>query len=164
MSLSYINARILTQLKSITGYKKLKITSNKKAKLDGGPRGGSSSAARPTGETVYGQATYAVKGAFWYFIGFDGYTKWNDELARPVQLDHRDVRLQVGVGAARRTPCRRPSRLASLGPDDRHVRPDPARPTPATPVPPRRAWPRRRSPARRSCWRCSSSRSPSGRS
>src|SRR4029079_14865007 len=37
VSLSYINARILTQLKSITGYKKLKVMSNKKAKLDGLP-------------------------------------------------------------------------------------------------------------------------------
>ena len=80
VSLSYINARILTQLKSITGYKKLKVTSNKKAKLDGLPARRIEFRGTSNGETIYGQATYAVKGAFWYFIGFDSYTKWNDEL------------------------------------------------------------------------------------
>lgn len=80
VSLSYINARILTQLKSITGYKKLKVTSNKKAKLDGRPARRIEFRGTSNGEKIYGQATYAVKGAFWYFIGFDSYTKWNDEL------------------------------------------------------------------------------------
>ncbi len=80
VSLSYINKRILTQLKSITGYKKLKVTSNKKARLDGRPARRIEFRGTSNGETVYGQAIYAVKGAFWYFIGFDSYTKWNDEL------------------------------------------------------------------------------------
>ena len=80
VSLSYINARILSPLKSITGYKKLKVTSNKKAKLDGRPARRIEFRGTSNGETVYGQATYAVKGAFWYFIGFDSYTKWNDDL------------------------------------------------------------------------------------
>jgi hypothetical protein len=80
VSLSYINSRILTQLKTITGYKKLKVMSNKKAKLDGRPARRIEFRGTSNGEKVYGQAIYAVKGAFWYFIGFDSYTKWNDEL------------------------------------------------------------------------------------
>ena len=80
VSLAYINSHILSQLKSITNYKKLKVTSNKKAKLDGRPARRIEFRGTSNGETIYGQAIYAVKGAFWYFIGFDSYTKWNREL------------------------------------------------------------------------------------
>ena len=78
-SLSYINKRLLTQLRSITDYKKLKVTSNKKARLDGVPARRIEFRGTSNGETVYGQAVFSVKGSFWYFIGFDSYAKWNDE-------------------------------------------------------------------------------------
>jgi hypothetical protein len=78
-SLSYINSHILPQLKSITGYKKLKVTSNKKAKLDGSPARRIEFRGTSEGEPVYGQAVFANKGPFWYFVGFDSYKKWSDE-------------------------------------------------------------------------------------
>jgi hypothetical protein len=78
-SLAFINSQILTQLKSITNYKKLKITSNKKTKLDGVPARRIEFRGTNQGETVYGQAVFANKGAFWYFIGSDSYDKWSDE-------------------------------------------------------------------------------------
>jgi len=74
-TLSFITKGILGSLKSITGYKSLKITSNRKATLDGVPARRIEFHGTSSGEKVYGQATYAIKGAFWYFVGFDAYTK-----------------------------------------------------------------------------------------
>lgn len=78
-SLSYINARILSQLRTITGYRKLKVTSNKKAKLDGAPARRIEFRGTSQGDPVYGQAVFANKGGWWYFIGFDSFEKWSDE-------------------------------------------------------------------------------------
>jgi hypothetical protein len=78
-SLSYINSRILSQLKSITNYKNLKVTANKKTKLDGVPARRIEFRGTNQGDTVYGQAVFANKGPFWYFIGYDSYDKWSDE-------------------------------------------------------------------------------------
>jgi hypothetical protein len=77
-NLAFITKGILKSLKSITGYTNLKILSNSKAKLDGVTARriefrGTSSSGR-----VYGQAIYAIKGAAWYFLGFDAYTKQDD--------------------------------------------------------------------------------------
>jgi hypothetical protein len=77
-SLAYVNDRILAQLRNITGYTKLKVTSNKKAKLGGLAARRIEFRGTSKGETVYGQAAFAVKGAFWYFVGFDSFTKWDD--------------------------------------------------------------------------------------
>ena len=78
-TLSFITKGILGSLKSITGYKSLKITSNRKATLDGVPARRIEFHGTSSGEKVYGQATYAIKGAFWYFVGFDAYTKQDKE-------------------------------------------------------------------------------------
>jgi hypothetical protein len=78
-SLAYINSQILSQLKTITGYTKLKVTSNKKAKLDGAPARRIEFRGTSQGDPVYGQAVFANKGGWWYFIGFDSFEKWSDE-------------------------------------------------------------------------------------
>jgi hypothetical protein len=74
-TLSFLNSRILGELKSITGYKNIKVTANKKTKLDGVPARRVEFRGTSSGDKVYGQAVYAIKGAFWYFVGFDAYTK-----------------------------------------------------------------------------------------
>jgi hypothetical protein len=74
-TLSFITKGILGSLKSITGYKSLKITSNRKATLDGVPARRIEFRGTSSGQKVYGQAIYAIKGAFWYFVGFDAFTK-----------------------------------------------------------------------------------------
>ena len=74
-TLSFITKGILASLKSITGYKSLKITANKKARLDGVPARRIEFRGTSSGQKVYGQAIYAIKGAFWYFVGFDAFKK-----------------------------------------------------------------------------------------
>ncbi len=78
-TLSFLTQRIVRNLGSITGYKNIKVTSNRKARLDGVPARRIEFRGTSSGEKVYGQAIYAIKGAFWYFVGFDAYTKQNKE-------------------------------------------------------------------------------------
>src|SRR4051794_8067329 len=74
-TLPFITKGIVSNLKKITGYKGLKVTSNKKTTLDGVPARRVEFKGTSSGEPVYGQAVYAIKGAFWYFVGFDSFTK-----------------------------------------------------------------------------------------
>jgi hypothetical protein len=78
-TLSFLTRGILDSLKSITGYKSLKVTANRKARLDGVPARRIEFRGTSSGERVYGQAVYAIKGAFWYFVGFDAYVKHDKE-------------------------------------------------------------------------------------
>jgi len=78
-NLAFLTRGILDDLKAITGYKDIKITSNKKARLDGVPARRIEFRGKSSGDTVYGQAVYAIKGAFWYFVGLDTFAKWNKD-------------------------------------------------------------------------------------
>jgi hypothetical protein len=73
-TLSYLTPRIAGQLKS-AGFAKVKVTSNKKARLDGVPARKIEFTATVSGDKVWGQATYAIKGAWWYLIVWEDFEK-----------------------------------------------------------------------------------------
>jgi len=79
VSLSTINREILDQLREMTEFKSLKITTNRKATLDGVAGRRIEYQGTDSGDAVYGQAVFTIKGPWWYFIGFDSFTKTNDE-------------------------------------------------------------------------------------
>ncbi|HEX5827135.1 MAG TPA: hypothetical protein VFY23_06420 [Candidatus Limnocylindrales bacterium] len=75
VTLKFITGKILGELRSITDYTSLKITSNRSYRLDGVPARRIEFRGITGGSKVYGQAVYAIKGGFWYFVGFDEFEK-----------------------------------------------------------------------------------------
>jgi hypothetical protein len=66
-TLSYLRPRIAGQLRN-AGFAKAKVTSDKKTTLDGVPARRIEFTATVSGDKVWGQGVYAIKGAWWYFI------------------------------------------------------------------------------------------------
>ena len=73
-TLSYLSPRIAGQLKN-AGFSKAKVTSTKKTKLDGVPARRIEFTATVSGDKVWGQGIYAIKGAWWYFIVWEDFEK-----------------------------------------------------------------------------------------